>query len=272
MTLSTAVVQHNWDLLVRECLPWALSYKVYYAHHVMDYAPWTAPIALQVVQVAGGCAVGLVVLVALASVGRESMPRSTRHLGFVGAANFPIVIGAFLLSVMVMDHFSMRYLVALTLMLPFACAPVAQRIGGTRFLMLIAPHLVASAIGGWVGYGPFVRGIVPVSETPELKDDYALYALLRSRGISYAEADYWTSYRLTFLFGERVIVVPTNLVEDRYAPYRRAFEASNAFAYVYDPGRSRENLGDTERLLAASNRSVEKTHAGALTVLLVTRR
>jgi hypothetical protein len=274
MTLSLAVVHHNWDLLVRECLPWALSYKVYYAHHVMDYLPWEPPMAVRVVQIAGACSVGFIVVLSLLLVGRESLPRSTRHLGFVGAATFPIVIGAFLVSVMVMDHFSMRYLAALTLMLPFACAPVAHLIGTPRFALLLAPHLVASALGGWVGYGPFVRGASPVTETPELKDDYTLYELLRSRGIRYAEADYWTSYRLTFLFGERLVLVPTNPAEDRYAPYRRAFEAAPVFAYVYDPGRSRENLDEAERMLQTStaNRAVEKTHAGGLTVFVVTRR
>jgi hypothetical protein len=271
LTLSLAVAHHNWDLLMRECLPWALSYKIYFARHVMDYAPWEPPLALRVVQLAGVASVVVIVVGAFVTVGRESLPRSTRHLGFVGAITFPIAIGAFLLSVMVMDQFSMRYLAVLTLMLPFAAAPVAHILGPRIFALLLAPHLVASAIGGWVGYGPFVHGIRPVVETPELRDDYALFDLLRSRGVVYAEADYWASYRLTFLSQERLVVVPTNAAEDRYPPYRRAFAAAPIFAYVYDPGRSREDLADAERSLRSSYRNVDRTQAGALVVFIVTR-
>jgi hypothetical protein len=172
---------------------------------------------------------------------------------------------------MVMDHFSMRYLAVLTSMLPFAAMPAARLLGRRRFALLVAPHLVASAIGGWVGYGPFVRGPLPVTETPELRDDYALFDLLRARGITHAEADYWASYRLTFLFRERIVVVPTNPAEDRYAPQRRAFDAAPIFAYVFDPGRSRENVVEAEATLTRTNAGVEKTHAGGHTVFLVTR-
>lgn len=272
MGLSPAVFAHNLDLLVRECLPWALSYKVYFAHTVMDYRVWDAPLPVQAVQITGAITIGAIVSFALIAVRKQSIPRSTRLLGFAAALTYPVAIGAFLVSVMVMDHFSMRYLAVLTLMLPFAAAPAAHALGGKRFAALIAPHLVASALCGWVGYGPFVRGPVPVPETPELRDDYALFDLLHRKGITYAEADYWTSYRLTFLFSERIVVVPTNPSEDRYPPYRRAFEAAPVFAYVFDPGRSRENLEEAERKLALAHANVEKTNVGRLTVFVATRR
>lgn len=271
MGLTTSVIEHNWTLLVRECLPWALSYKVYFAHHVMDYRPWDAPGVVRVVQIVGALTVLAIVLVGFFALHRREIPWASRRLGFVGALAFPVTIAAFLVSVMVMDHFSMRYLAVLTMMLPFASLPAAELFGGTRFAMLIAPHLVASAICGWVGYGPFVRGLRPVLETPELHDDDVLFDLLQRRRITYAEADYWTSYRLTFLFGERIVVVPTNAREDRYPPYRRAFEATSTFAYIYDPGRSREDLAEAERELRARNATVEKAYAGGHTVFLVAR-
>ncbi len=269
--LSTSVIAHNWDLLVKECLPWALSYKVYFARYVMDYKPWDPPLAVQAIQLSGAVVVAAIVLAAFVLVRRESIPKSTRVLGFVGASAFVITIAAFLCSVMVMDHFSMRYLAVLTLMLPFASATIAHHLGTKRFAILISPHLVASALCGWVGYGPFVRGPIPVSETPELADDYVLFDLLRSKNITYAEADYWASYRLTLLWNERIVVVPTNPNEDRYAPYRRAFEAAPTFAYIFDPGRSREDVADAEQKLNASNASVEKMRAGGHTVFVVTR-
>lgn len=271
MGLTTAMVHHHWRLLVDECLPWALSYKVYFARDVMDYRPWEAPTAFTALGTLGALVVGACVAFGLVAV-RSEMPARVRLLGFAGACTFPVAIGAFLVSVMVMDHFSMRYLAVLTLMLPFALVPAAQALGRRNFALVIAPHLVASAIAGWVGYGPFVNGIVPVRETPELRDDYTLFATLRGRGLRYATADYWASYRLTYLFREEIVVVPTNPAEDRYAPHRRAFEAERVFAYVFDPGRSREDLATTEADLRRANEAVEVVKAGGLTVLVVTRR
>ena len=278
MGLTTGMLRHHWRLLVDECLPWALSYKVYYARTVMDYHAWDAPWWFRAVGIVGALLLGALVVFGLVAPLRRAPKApapaggSLRGLGFVGALAFPLAIGAFLLSVMVMDHFSMRYLAVLTLMTPFAVAPAAQALGPRRFALAFAPHLVASAIAGWVGYGPFVHGAVPVAETPELRDDYTLLAKLRGRGLKWATADYWTSYRLTFLFREQIVVVPKNPVEDRYAPYRRAFEAERVFAYVHDPARSREDVGAAERDLVAASDQVEKLTAGGLTVFIVTRR
>ena len=269
MGLTLSALGHHFDLLVAECLPWALSYKVYFARNVMDYQPWDAPLVVRGIQYAGALSVVAVVAYAFVAVPLRSISWPIRRLGLVGALTFPLAIAAFMTSVMVMDHFSMRYLAVLTLMLPFAAAPLARALGGKRFAFVLAPHLVASAIGGWVGYGPFVRGPLPVRETPELKDDYTLFHLLRARGITYATADYWASYRLTLLFREEIIVVPKNDGEDRHAPYRRAFAEAPIFAYVFDPGRSREDLGEAEKTLRAKYSDVEKTSAGRHTVFLV---
>jgi len=267
--LTTSVIGHNWELLVRECLPWALSYKVYFARNVMDYAPWDAPLVIRGVQIAGALAAAVVVFIGLATVRVDEIPRSTRLLGFFGAAVWPVAIAAFLVSVMVMDHFSMRYLAVLTFALPFAAAPAATLLGPKRFALLLGPHLLASAIGGWVGYGPFVRGVVPVRV--DTRDDDALLASLVAHGVHVAEADYWTSYRLTFLWRERVLVVPTNRGEDRYPPYRRAFESAARYAYIYDPHRSRESFDEAEKRLRAADPTAEKTAVGKLTVVYVTR-
>jgi hypothetical protein len=272
MGLATSMLGHHWRLLVDECLPWALSYKVYFARNVMDYQPWDAPWWFRVLGTVGAVLLGALVVLGLLSPLRHELPAAVRRLGFTGALTFPVAIAAFLVSVMVMDHFSMRYLAVLTLMTPFAVAPAARALGTRRFAVVFAPHLLACAVAGWVGYGPFVRGPLPVVETPELRDDYTLFALLRARGLRYATADYWTSYRLTFLFREEIVVVPTNPREDRYAPYRKAFEEERVFAYVHDPGRSREDVAQAERELVAANERVEALTAGGLRVFLVTRR
>jgi hypothetical protein len=271
MGLTTSMLEHHWRLLVDECLPWALSYKVYFARNVMDYRAWDAPGWFHALGVMGALLLGGLVVFGLVSPLRRELPADVRRLGFVGALTFPVAIAAFLVSVMVMDHFSMRYLAVLTLMTPFAVAPAARALGRRRLGMVLGPHLLAASIAGWVGYGPFVHGPVPVVETPELRDDYTLRDLLRARHVRYATADYWASYRLTYLFREEIIVVPTNPAEDRHAAYRRAFEAEPVFAYVFDPGRSREDLANAERDLAAGSARVEKTTAGGLTVLIVER-
>jgi hypothetical protein len=271
MGLTTGMFAHHWRLLVDECLPWALSYKVYYAHDVMDYRAWDAPGWFRALGILGALLLAALVGYGLASPLRRALPASVRRLGFTGALAFPLAISAFLVSVMVMDHFSMRYLAVLTLMTPFAMAPAAQALGARRFAALFAPHLLASAIAGWVGYGPFVHGPLPVAETPELRDDYTLFAMLRARDLRFAMADYWTSYRLTYLFREELVVVPTNPGEDRHAAYRRDLEASPTFAYVHDPGRSREDLAGAERELTSRYPSVERLRAGRLTVFIVRR-
>ncbi len=271
MGLTLSMLDHHWKLLVDECLPWALSYKVYFARNVMDYSAWDAPWWFRGIGVIGALLLAALVVFGLLGARRRELPAAVRRLGFIGALTFPLAIAAFLVSVMAMDHFSMRYLAVLTLMTPFAVAPAAHALGARKFALVFAPHLLASAIGGWVGYGPFVRGPLPVAETPELRDDYALFAMLRARDLKYATADYWASYRLTYLFREAIVVVPKNAVEDRYPPYRRAFEAERVFAYVHDPGRSREDLQAAERELVASNANVERLTAGGLTVFIVTR-
>ncbi len=271
MGLTTSMLEHHWRLLVDECLPWALSYKVYVARNAMDYHPWDAPSSFHALGVMGALLLGGMVAFGLAAPLRRELPPDVRRLGFVGALTFPLAIGAFLVSVMVMDHFSMRYLAVLTLMTPFAVAPAAKVLGPRRLALVLGPHLLASAIAGWVGYGPFVRGPMPVTETPELRDDYTLRDLLRARHLRFATADYWASYRLTYLFREEIIVVPSNAAEDRHAAYRRAFEAEPVFAYVYDPGRSREDLAAAEHELVASSARVERTTAGSLTVFIVER-
>jgi hypothetical protein len=272
MGLTTSMLAHHWRLLVDECLPWALSYKVYFAGNVMDYAAWAAPSWIHAIGVMGALLLAGLVAFGIAAPLRRSLPLDVRQLGFVGALTFPLAIAAFLVSVMVMDHFSMRYLAVLTLMTPFAVAPAAQVLGKRRLGLVLGPHLIASAIAGWVGYGPFVHGIVPVAETPELRDDYTLRDLLRARHVRFAMADYWTSYRLTYLFREEIVVVPTNPAEDRHAAYRTALEAEPVFAYVHDPGRSREDVTAAERELRASHGEVERVTAGALSVFIVRRQ
>jgi hypothetical protein len=142
-----------------------------------------------------------------------------------------------------MDLFSARYLAAIVLMAPFALAPLAHRLGALRLSACLLPYLLSSAVAGWLGFGAEVRGLLPVHLPGSgAANEDRLGRLLVDRGVRYAVADYWVSYRLTFLYGEDVIVVPIHATEDRYAPYRDAFERASKVAYVFDEARSREKL------------------------------
>jgi hypothetical protein len=171
----------------------------------------------------------------------KRIPWDLRRLGLVGALMFPATLGGFLLSPMVMDHFSSRYLAAIILAAPLALAPAAYLLRGQGFALLLAPYLVSGAVSGWVSYRPFT-----LARHPSLAVDARLGEMLRERKIRYAVADYWASYRLTFAFAEAPVVVPSNQAEDRFKPYRVRFEAEPEVAYIFDAYRSRENLPELE--------------------------
>jgi hypothetical protein len=188
----------------------------------------------------------------------------------------PITIAGFLGSVMVMDIFSARYLAAIFLMVPFALVPLAVPLGARRFAIVLAPYLVVSAVAGWVGYGPFVAGPLPVHVEPGVTSDERVVAALRDRDVRFAEADYWASYRLTFLSREALIVVPTNPAEDRYPPHRAAFESARRVAYLFDPERSREAAGSFRERVIAGDSPFETTFdeisVGGVRALILRRR
>jgi hypothetical protein len=209
------------------------------------------------------------------SFGRR-VPWEVRRVGLAGSFALPVTVAGFLVSVMVMDIFSARYLAAIFLAAPFALAPLAVRLGARRFAWCIAPYLVVSAVAGWVGFGPFVAGPWPVQVARGETDEERLVEALSARGVHYATADYWASYRLTLLSREALVTVPTNREEDRYAPYRAAFDAADVVAYVFDSMRSREKEGSFERRVALGDtsfdRAFERVAVGPFTALVLHRR
>jgi hypothetical protein len=63
------------------------------------------------------------------------------------------------------------------------------------------------------------------------REALAIVNCLNKSGIRAARADYWLSYKLTFLTGERVIVAPTNGT-DRYPPYTATVRAEPSAATI----------------------------------------
>ena len=126
----------------------------------------------------------------------------------------PIV---FVVSGAYIDAQSYRYLMPLHAALPVVYAVGidamlrVNRIAGVAlFTCLVA--LFALQQAAWY------EGLEPD------RDATAVVECLDRSGIRAAYADYWLSYKLTFLTGERVIVAPTNGA-DRYPPYTAMLRA-----------------------------------------------
>ncbi len=276
--LDASRASRNAKLLLETCGPWAFGATSYAASadHPMQYEPWAMPSAYALFAKGAVCLflAFFPASLLLALFGRR-LPFATRRVGVVGSLALPLTAYGFLNSVMVMDHFSMRYLASIPLLLPFALVPLLATFGGRKVAMLLVPPLVAAGVSGWVSFGPDVKGpfVAPVAEGPT--DEERVRAFLDERRVTHAMADYWTAYRVTFVTRERLVVVPTHPEQDRYAPYRRAFEQEKSVAYLVDPLRTGESPNDVARELENGARigkgKVERATIGRFTVFVVAR-
>ncbi|HQY64118.1 MAG TPA: hypothetical protein PK141_22115, partial [Polyangiaceae bacterium] len=241
-SLDTSRFERNLKLFTTECGPWAFGSKSYYARHMMDYAPWEPPRAYTLFATGAACLfLALFPAALLLALTARNLPYATRRAGVVGALALPLGLAGFLTSVMVMDHFSMRYLASVPLLLPLALTPLLGTLGPRRLAAVLAPVLVASGVSGWVSFGPDVRGPFIAPRAPGATDEERAQVYLKERGVTYAMADYWTAYRVSFVTAERLIVVPRHAAQDRYAPHRRAFAEQRRVAYLVDPLRTGES-------------------------------
>jgi hypothetical protein len=275
-TLTPGLIGHNLRLLLDECLPFLLSTKVFLWQGVGEYAVWQAPLWFRAVQFVGaGLLVVAIVAGGVAATLLRGVPPESRRLGILGSLMLPVTLGGFLLSAMVMDFFSARYLAAILLVTPFALAPIMQLVGPKRLGLALLPYLVSAGVAGWLRYDTDVSGWHLRHENGAARDEKALGAALRSRGVHYGVADYWVSYRLTFLLHEDPVIVPWHQSQDRYPPYRAAFVAAPVVAYVYDPWRSHEDLTAREARIRSGESEFEPVFenftVGRYTVLVLRR-
>jgi hypothetical protein len=234
-SMSTAVIGHNAKLFWHECLPWAIGTKVYKPLHVMDYVPWAMPRAYAIVTWIGAASLAIALILAA----RFAFPR-IRAIVAIGWLTIALNVASFFVSLMVMDHFSMRYLAASILVLPFVLAPLVDRLGAAKSAPLLAPYLFVAGAGGWLAHGDWVRGPLPRRTDAGVVEARVLKAL-QERKVDAAIADYWASYRLDFLWREALPIVPYHVAQDRYPPYRARFDGAKRFAYVHDHDRSFED-------------------------------
>jgi hypothetical protein len=270
-----AALGHNVRLLAHECLPFLLGTDVRHFVPGKGYVAWQPPPLFHALQMVGACSLiaGIVVGGVAALVRRDA--RDARRLGAAGFVMLPVTLAAFSVSVMAMDRFSARYLVAIVLMAPFALAPVLRVVGRGRVAAMLVPYLVSIAVGGWLGYGDNVDGAHIRLQNGRAEDEHLLAKALHARGLRYGLADYWVAYRLTFLFHEDPIVVPWHAELDRYPPYRRAAEAERTVAYVFDPYWSEEDLAFRKAELSKGKGGFEpgfeEFHVGRYSVLVLRR-
>jgi hypothetical protein len=119
----------------------------------------------------------------------------------------------FVVSGMCLDAYSYRYLVPAYAAVPIALA-LGCRLTGRRARWLARGLYVAM-------FAVFACQQVLWFQTLDSGScDRAIAACLRSAGVRGGRADYWISYRMTFLAEEDPVIAPENGV-DRYPPYSR---------------------------------------------------
>jgi hypothetical protein len=272
MGFDLGLWQHNRDLLLSVCAPWALGAQSYAAGAVMNFEQVHFTAGVSLLQGAGFIAYCILLLLSVVSLVRAG--RVERVFGLAGLLTIALTLSGFLVSVMVMDLFAMRYLATLTLMAPFAIVPAVKHLPKRLALSLVALHASGTAISGWTAFRPYVDGLHlvrdPVGARPF--EDGTLLGILQGQGVVHAMADYWACYRLGFLAEERVVFVPKNASEDRYPPFRAAFENASRVAYVHDHNRSRESLVEARQSARALGRLFQpETQVGPYTVFWIER-
>jgi hypothetical protein len=246
-----------------------LSYKWFRPNVLILDQYWHPPAALHAVQIIGAMSLGLAILAGGLTPFSRKLPWGVRRLGGLAFAMAACSIGGFLLSSMPSDLWAVRYLAPIIWTSPFALAPLAYLLREKWLTVVLAPYLVSAAIGGWLGYSRYVDGPLPVRDARGVaRDEAKLGEFLRQRGIRYAAAQYWLSYRLTFLFQENPIVVPINPGQDRYQPYRNGFDAAPSVALLFHPSEPRATPEPYEVMLRQSRQHYERFDVEGFTVLI----
>src|SRR5262249_39344095 len=119
-SLTTGRIAHNARLLLDPGLPWALGGEAFYSPVGTEYEPWPAPHAFVIVQAHAMFFVFAATVVAIVvTLRRFTVSPALRRFAAFGSIATLSTLAGFLLSPMVRDHFSARYLAAIVFVLPF---------------------------------------------------------------------------------------------------------------------------------------------------------
>ncbi len=276
--LSFSRIAANFDLLWNACLPWLLGYKVYVPWvDFFNPQPWEAPALFRALQIVGAASLAVGILLGGLATFVRSVPWTVRRLGLLGFIVSACSILGFLVSVMPTDAWAARYLAPIVWTAPFALAPTAYRLRSWRFAAAVTPYLIVAAVGGWLSFGLYLHGPFPIMHPRGVASEEArLGQVLRAKGVTYASADYWLAYRLTFLWGENPIVTPLNTPLHyqgfRYAPYQDAFDTSPVVAFIFHPWVPSAAPEPYEAWLRGLGVPYERVQVADFTALIVRRR
>lgn len=270
--LDLTLIPQQWLLLIDECLPAVIGSKVF-AIEDMSLTFTPSPGWLMPLQGLGAAVFGLTLTSGAALFFVKRIPWRIRALGAGGAGVAFTTLLGFLSSHEAQGIMASRFLLPVVLAAPMALAPLAFLLGSARHLaLLLSPWLLTAAIGGWLSFGAMVDGPLPRrTERGAMTADLAVGEFLRSKGVRYAAADFWVAYRLTFILGEKPIVVP-EASEDRYPKWRAAFENEALVAYLVHPSAPSLTPEAVEATLAQRQLGFEKTTVQGYTVWLVKQR
>ncbi|MFT3839372.1 MAG: glycosyltransferase family 39 protein [Myxococcaceae bacterium] len=262
-------IPHNLHIFWDSCLPALTGAKLFALN---DLGPVEQPTGalFGVVQKAG---LGIFLLVTAFGTtlwAWPAMPWEKRRFGVLGTALAVVCFIGFIGSGTVVDIWAARMLWPMLFGFVFSVAPLTHFLSGWKLPAVLSPYLLSLLICGWLSYGVFVDGLLPATTARGRADEeIALGKFLREKGVRYATADYWIGYRLTFLFHENPIVVPFD--DDRYARYRKEFDAAPSYAYIFHPSEPWRPAAPTEQALQRAGTPYQKLEYQGFIVLLVNR-
>ncbi len=168
----------------------------------------------------------------------------------------PLTALAFVLSPNPRDFASNRYLLPWLTSLPLLAAAALiqlarrRRSAGIALAVVLLCYPLWPIVSFYRSVGQLDRGgRLIVHEEPLLE----VVRFLRREGFEGAYADYWESYKATFLSGERLIVAPFD-DWDRYPPYTAHVNRLDRVAYVFRTDRGIPDPGRADRLRQALDR------------------
>lgn len=264
-------IPFNFRLLWQTCLPNLLGYGKLPLPDVL-WQPWKLGWIVRGLQMLTAAIFMLAILGGGLSIFFTTVPWKVRRLGALGCAIAISSLSGFLVSTMPADVWSARYLAPIIWMAPFALAPVAVLLGKGRFSLALTPYLLVAAVAGWLGFWPYVHGPLP-SQSPRgvAREEAQLGDVLHQRGVKFAKAPYWISYRLAFLWQEQIAVTPFEQGLNRYEPYQWGFDVSPNVALIFYPPELQGDPAPYEAEFIRNQTPYERLEVGGYVVLLIKR-
>ncbi len=254
---SFALLARNWPLFQASCFPFAIGAKAYFSDASQTTLQWTPSGIMAVLLPLAPWS--LLAGLTMSIVGFFRSPPAVRLAALFAVSIAVTALAAFLFGPYPVDVWSVRYLAPAVWFLPFALAPAFAAFQLRTVAVVLSIYAVSLAASGWRSYGRYLNEWRPVvTERGSATQERKLLSFLQARGVAAASAQYWLAYRLTLIFGEKMIVVPLNASEDRYAPYRAQFEASPKKAMLFHVSEPRATVGPYAQMLRQSGVQFEQ--------------